>query len=599
MENNLFEQELQRLLYEEIQAKIKAYNTNLDRCNLYTFKRIKLNDVEDNKSTTSSAITINLAEKRSVFDLLKEGSKVYDEKQKHRKSLKRKQMDDLSRQEEDLEEEKKKDDNKDKDDADDDIADEVPEENLISSRKTYSKEFKQQVMNYYIKFNFSMTISKYKVPEGTLKRWITAFTNHGEESFVDKRQCNGGKPLDDIDVELVSYIKQLRSQHLPVTPLMITQRSLKLMKRDDFTASSKWLRNFLKRNSFSIRKKTHVVQKLKDDYHFEVERYFKELKSITNLSDPLFLNFDETSVPFDPSSSTTIDEKGSKEVSVITHNKGKLTCTMGACISSDGKKELPMAIFKYYHETRKCPKKYEDWILSTKDCFTKFNESGFNNVKTMAEYLNVLLPKVKKENSDRQLVLVLDSATCHFGKEITDVLELYSTKVVYIPGGCTSFLQPLDVSFNKPLKCMIRKFYQEWLVSTCEAIESGKEKKNGQKSKLMTNGGAIKAPEEHVVHKWFMKAYNEISEQLVKNSFVVCGITFGLSSIANLNKTLLENFDHIIENVETRIKKNEELNPYMDSFEIRAIDEVQGDEIIINGQDGDLPQEFEEIMQAN
>jgi len=147
------------------------------------------------------------------------------------------------------------------------------------------------------------------------------------------------------------------------------------------------------------------------------------------------------------------------------------------------------------------------------------------------------------------------------------------------------------VSFNKPLKSIIRKIYQEWLVSACEAIESEKEKnKSGKKSKLITDGGAIKAPEEHIIHSWFIKANQNISEQLVKNSFIVCGITFGLSSIANLNNTLLDNFYHIIEKVEKRIKKSEEMNPYMDSFETRALDEVQDDEILIDGQDGDLPE---------
>ena len=42
----------------------------------------------------------------------------------------------------------------------------------------------------------------------------------------------------------------------------------------------------------------------------------------------------------------------------------------------------------------------------------------------------------------------------------------------YIPGGCTSFIQPLDVSLNKPLKALVaqaaadyaNKFYNQYAV---------------------------------------------------------------------------------------------------------------------------------------
>ena len=42
--------------------------------------------------------------------------------------------------------------------------------------------------------------------------------------------------------------------------------------------------------------------------------------------------------------------------------------------------------------------------------------------------------------------------------------DLYSTDCVIIPGGCTSKLQPCDVSWNRPFKSNFRRYYDEWVI---------------------------------------------------------------------------------------------------------------------------------------
>ena len=45
-------------------------------------------------------------------------------------------------------------------------------------------------------------------------------------------------------------------------------------------------------------------------------------------------------------------------------------------------------------------------------------------------------------------LLILDSFSAHITEGIKSMFERFNTTVIVIPGGCTSVLQPLDVSVN-------------------------------------------------------------------------------------------------------------------------------------------------------
>ena len=47
-------------------------------------------------------------------------------------------------------------------------------------------------------------------------------------------------------------------------------------------------------------------------------------------------------------------------------------------------------------------------------------------------------------------LLALDTFSAHLTDNVKDQFERCGTKLLVIPGGCTSVLQPLDISINKP-----------------------------------------------------------------------------------------------------------------------------------------------------
>jgi hypothetical protein len=65
----------------------------------------------------------------------------------------------------------------------------------------------------------------------------------------------------------------------------------------------------------------------------------------------------------------------------------------------------------------------------------------------------------------------------------------YNSDLCVIPGGCTSKLQPADVSWKRPFKSHIAEMYDEWLFN---------EK---------TKGGNRRAPSKIVMLKWIYLGY--------------------------------------------------------------------------------------------
>ena len=57
-------------------------------------------------------------------------------------------------------------------------------------------------------------------------------------------------------------------------------------------------------------------------------------------------------------------------------------------------------------------------------------------------------------------LLLLDRAASH---KMVSVSKIPNVHAIYIPAGCTSFVQPLDVVVNKPFKSVMRAQWKRWM----------------------------------------------------------------------------------------------------------------------------------------
>ena len=96
----------------------------------------------------------------------------------------------------------------------------------------------------------------------------------------------------------------------------------------------------------------------------------------------------------------------------------------------------------------------------------------------------------------------------HLCDRLKRQLNAGNTHQAVIPGGCTSLLQLLDLSLNKPFKGNIRQMWNEWM-------ESG--------TKEYTKGGAMKRPALSLVAEWVVKAWEAVPEEMVRKSLRKCG----------------------------------------------------------------------------
>jgi len=107
---------------------------------------------------------------------------------------------------------------------------------------------------------------------------------------------------------------------------------------------------------------------------------------------------------------------------------------------------------------------------------------------------------------------ILDKCSSHLKPTIMTSVKGDDSFLDYIPAGCPSLVQPLDLMVNKPFKDTLRTYYEEWL------------SKEGLLEKNKTKKGYIKAPSDVTIIKWVNNASQSIDSDLIKRSFKYAGI---------------------------------------------------------------------------
>ena len=151
-------------------------------------------------------------------------------------------------------------------------------------------------------------------------------------------------------------------------------------------------------------------------------------------------------------------------------------------------------------------------------------------------------------------LLVLDSFKAHGTDSTAKEFKAKNTVTTIIPGCCTSKIQPLDVSINRPFKDSLRRSWCEYIQSMVQVRES---------TDSMPLEKIPKFTKQQVVD-WVVKAWRELQKRqklIVKSFFKVYGIS---SRLDGSEDKLVRCGQYITEQMQSEVDEGEdfEQNPF-------------------------------------
>ncbi len=358
----------------------------------------------------------------------------------------------------------------------------------------------------------------YKIPVSTLVTWKKQ--DFKQQRTPGGRLPGGGRKTpygEGVDARILQWVLEQREQHLPVTSECIMAYALTVIqpKFPDFQASKGWLQNFMRRNDLSLRAKTSLSQKLPADLEDKItsfHKFVKDTREEMEFEEDMIINMDETPLYFDLVPGRIVDQKGTKSVIVRTTGCDKRHLTVVLGVSAAGNVLPTMIIFKGKRQLKD--------IKAPAGFLVCVQEKAWMDETLMKDWV---LQCFRKYTNRQPALLVLDSFRAHLTDTVKKETRKAGGTLAVIPGGCTSKLQPLDVSINKPFKAVVRTKWIQHIRD--EVTRVNKAKESGD-----TNA-KVKGPGKQQIVDWIVAAVNNLKEKrvLVQKSFVVTGINTKLN----------------------------------------------------------------------
>ncbi|CAM9493736.1 unnamed protein product, partial [Pylaiella littoralis] len=287
---------------------------------------------------------------------------------------------------------------------------------------------------------------------------------------------------------------------------------------EEFRAKfNNWYQRFRKRRGFtgSIRRRTSVGQKLPTGHEGMAwatvmklrQALLKRAESVAEQVFEELGNMDQTPVQHEMPVETTLEKRGAKGARISTGGKEKERFTLCLAVMAGGGKVPLRIIFKgtpFIPPTKsgkgKSTQPRKGWC-DARECTLWLTESW------------KLRPNNGSIIKQRPSILVLDDFKCHKDEGfIADLLKRANTIVILIPGGLTPLLQSVDRMLNKQMKRLLRGMYT---AHTATAVAD-------------TRTGKLKPPGRGQVSTWCKQAWAQITPELVKTCFKICGLTLAL-----------------------------------------------------------------------
>jgi hypothetical protein len=159
----------------------------------------------------------------------------------------------------------------------------------------------------------------------------------------------------------------------------------------------------------------------------------------------------------------TVDYKGAKDIEIITFGGEKVRISV--ILGITGRKKLPPLLTFKAKPFGTIEKKLNQIdIVKAGKIFVFCQEKAWCITDIFIKWLKLIFLNYQNNQAKDTCLLVLDKAPSHVNEKVIQFLNDNNIKRIFIPGGLTSKLQPLDVSVNKPFNDCLKQKYNQYQI---------------------------------------------------------------------------------------------------------------------------------------
>uniref|UniRef100_K7FJ94 HTH CENPB-type domain-containing protein n=1 Tax=Pelodiscus sinensis TaxID=13735 RepID=K7FJ94_PELSI len=276
----------------------------------------------------------------------------------------------------------------------------------------------------------------------------------------------------ELEAKLVEWIAERRQQGGGVSIVEVRMKALTIAKMcantARFKASHGWGNRFMNHHGLSVQCRTTITQKLPMNSDTKVLQFQKFIRKLHkqhcyNLS--LMGNADQTPLHFDNPDNRMLESKSAKTISIATTGYEKSRFKVMLACMADGTKVPPYTVFK----CKTMPKN----VIFPNTVHVHVHPKGWIDEALMLNWLQTVWAKQLGGLMRKRSLIVLDAFPCHRMPSIKKRLQQYKTDLAIIPGGMTKMLQLFDVIINKPMKDVLCRKRNTWLLGGEHTFTAG------------------------------------------------------------------------------------------------------------------------------
>ena len=331
--------------------------------------------------------------------------------------------------------------------------------------------------------------------------------------YAGRQSC-----LKGIEEDILQWFFELRERGMIISVRMVLLKASELdhtFRRQTNRSKDHAVRRFLKSHGLVHRAVTHESQRMPQQICEEAHDFILTMRPRVSSADRdqrFIINMDQTPVFFNMSSSTTLQQAGSRTVNGRTSTSSTMQVTVAVTVTASGEMLKPLIIFKGKPKGRI----QREFPTYPEGSFYSCQDNAWMDEQVMKDWVEtVLKPHVEQAPEDIHPILLLDSYRCHMMASIVNAIGDLGVQIEHIPGGCTGLCQPIDVGIGKPMKNRIRNSWEEWMVQ--EGVDAA----------------ISRPPSRQRLSSWIISSLQSIGPDIVQNSWRSGDYLYFLPAIIN------------------------------------------------------------------